>query len=349
MDHTQLGTSIAFLLTAALVGCSEPSTTPLADSAPPDTEAIAAGAPLQIDGSSTVYPITVEMADRFKQAKPESPDINVEFSGTGGGFEKFCAGETDISDASRPITQDEMAECKANGVEYIELPVAFDALTVVVNGENTWAEDITLDELEMLWEPNAEGSITRWNQIRADWPDEPIALYGPGEDSGTFDYFTEVVMGESGESRTDYTASEDDTELVLGVQEDPNALGYFGFAYYKDAQNTLNSVAVDSGSGPIAPSGETIRSSEYQPLARPLFIYASVDALESNPAVAAFVEFYLGNARTVVADVGYEPLPNDAYGLAIDHLINRKVGTVFEGKAETNLTIEDLLEKEAAF
>ncbi len=342
--------SIGLLLgvLTVMASCSEPSTTPLADSAPLDVEAIANSAPLSIDGSSTVYPITAEMAGRFKREKPDSPEISVDFSGTGGGFEKFCAGETDISNASRPITQDEMAECKANGIQYIEMPVAFDALTVVVNGENTWAADITVEELKTLWEPAAAGTITRWNQIRPEWPDEPIALYGPGEDSGTFDYFTEVIVGEDGASRQDYTASEDDDELVQGVQSDPNALGYFGYAYYRDAQGGLNALAVDSGSGPVEPSGETIRASEYQPLARPLFIYINADQIEKNPALGAFVEYYMANARTVVDDVGYEPLPNDAYAVAMDRFTKQQVGSVFDGKAQPDLTIDELLEKESA-
>ncbi|MEM1251117.1 MAG: PstS family phosphate ABC transporter substrate-binding protein [Cyanobacteria bacterium P01_H01_bin.21] len=349
LAYGKLGLTVGLL--TVLAGCSTPP-----DSASVEVESadIAATSdsymPVSIDGSSTVYPITLEMAERFKQLKsPDDIEITVNFSGTGGGFDQFCQGATNLSNASRPITQAEMTECKANGVEYIELPVAFDALTVVVNGENTWAQDISLEELRTLWEPGAEGSITRWSQIRPGWPDENIVLYGPGEDSGTFDYFTEVVVGEDGASRNDYVSSEDDEELVQGVQDDPNALGYFGYAYFKEAEDTLAALSVDSGNGPVAPSGETIRSSEYQPLARPLFIYVSVDALDNNPTVGEFVEFYMANSRTVVDDVGYEPLPNEAYGIAMDHLINRKVGSVFDGKAQPDLTIEALLEKEAAF
>lgn len=340
---------IAVCLLTVLSSCSAST-----DSASVETTELAASSsdasPVRIDGSSTVYPITVEMVERFKQMKSaDSLDISVNFSGTGGGFDKFCQGKTDISNASRPITQEEMATCRANDVTFVELPVAFDALTVVVNGENSWAQDISLEELKTIWDPSSEATITRWDQIRADWPAEEILLYGPGRDSGTFDYFTEVVIGESGASRNDYVSSEDDDELVEAVQNDPNALGYFGYAYYKEAEGSLSALAIDSGDGPIAPSGETIRANEYQPLARPLFIYVSVNTLDENPAMAEFVEFYMANTRTVVDDVGYEPLPNEAFGIAMDHLVNRKVGSVFDGKAQFDLSIEELLEKEAAF
>ncbi|ESA34905.1 phosphate binding protein [Leptolyngbya sp. Heron Island J] len=338
-------------LLAVLAGCSTPTDSTSGEVAPEDL-ATASGEnmPVRIDGSSTVYPITVEMAERFKQMKSaDSLEIAINFSGTGGGFDEFCQGATDISNASRPITQEEMAECRTNGVQYVELPVAFDALTVVVNGENAWAQDITVEELKSLWESSAENSVTRWSQIRPDWPDEEILLYGPGEDSGTFDYFNEVIIGEDDASRTDYVSSEDDDELVQAVQSEPNALGYFGYAYYKEAGDSLKALAIDSGDGPMYPSGEAIRSNEYQPLARPLFIYISADSLDNNPMVAEFVEFYMANTRTVVTDIGYEPLPNEAFGIAMDHLVNRKVGSVFDGKAQHDLSIEALLEKEAAF
>ena len=273
LAYGKLGLSACLL--AILVGCSASPDSSGPAAAPASSEDTM---PVRVDGSSTVYPITFEMTERFKQLKSaDDLPIAVNFSGTGGGFKQFCQGETDISNASRPITQAEMADCKANGIKYIELPVAFDALTVVVNGENTWAQDISLEELRTLWEPSAENSVTRWNQIRPDWPDAEIVLYGPGEDSGTFDYFTEMVVGEDGASRADYVSSEDDDELVQGVQSEPNALGYFGYAYYKEAEGSLAALSIDSGNGPIAPSRETIRSNEYQPLARPLFIYVSVD------------------------------------------------------------------------
>ncbi|MEO1400493.1 MAG: PstS family phosphate ABC transporter substrate-binding protein [Cyanobacteria bacterium J06635_1] len=339
------------LVGVTLASCSAPVEPPtaLTDSAAEplaqSPQTIKTGTPIAIDGSSTVYPISDEMAEQFQFEYPDAPSIEVTFSGTGGGFEKFCAGETDISDASRPISLTEMETCKAAGIKFIELPVAFDAITVVTHPDNTWAQDITLDELKTLW----SGTATQWNQIRSDWPAEPITLFGPGADSGTFDYFNEVVIGEDSSSRTDYTASEDDNELVAGVQQDPNALGYFGFAYYKDNQANLNALAVDSGDGPVVPSGETIRSADYQPLARPLFIYVNVDKADNNPTLQAFIEYYLAHARTRVPAIGYEPLPNEAYAIALDHFQNQKVGSVFDGKAQPDLTIEQLLEKEAAF
>ncbi|MGF1538318.1 MAG: PstS family phosphate ABC transporter substrate-binding protein [Elainellaceae cyanobacterium] len=332
------------LLTAA--GCSAPVESPQSQSESPEASAPA----IAIDGSSTVYPISNEVALEYQFEKGDAaPDISVEFSGTSGGFRKFCAGETDISDASRPITKDEMSTCKETGVEFIELPVAFDALTVAVHPDNDWASDITVDELKTLWEPNAEGEITQWSQIRSDWPDEPINLYGADTDSGTFDYFTEAIVGESGASRSDYTASEDDVELVRGVRNDPNSLGYFGYAYYLESETALKALGIESEGEPVLPSNETVRSGEYAPLARPLFIYVSVDALEQKPELQTFVEYYITKARGLVQVVGYTALPEEAYAIARDHLMNRKVGTVFDGESQFGLTIEALLKREAEF
>lgn len=328
---------------SVLAGCSVSNSdnSSLVEGAQADQTAFA------IDGSSTVYPITEEVAQRLRFEQPDGPEITVNFSGTGGGFKKFCAGTTQINGASRPIKQSEMETCKAAGVKYIELPVAFDALTVVTHGDNDWAQDITLAELKKVWEPGAEGKVSRWNQIRSDWPDEPITLYGPGEDSGTFDYFTEVVTGDSGESRKDYSASEDDYELVKGVSEDPNSLGYFGYAYYQEGKKILNALAINSGSGPVEPSRETVRDGSYQPLARPLFIYVNAEAAEQNPELKAFVEYYLSNARGWVRAVGYEPLPDEAYALALERLEQGKLGSMFDGGSQPGLTIEELLQKEA--
>ncbi|MBE9141482.1 PstS family phosphate ABC transporter substrate-binding protein [Nodosilinea sp. LEGE 07088] len=263
---------------------------------------------IQIDGSSTVFPISEAMAEEFMAAN-RGTQVTVGVSGTGGGFKKFCAGELDITGASRPIKSSEAEECAAAGIEYIEVPVATDALTVVINPDNTWAEDMTVEQLAMLWGPDAEGSITNWSQIDSSWPNEPIGLYGPGTDSGTFDYFTDVIVGEEGASRADYTASEDDNILVLGVSGDPNAIGYFGLAYYLENQDSLKAVAIDG----VAPTPENVENGSYTPLSRPIFIYVKKSSLESNPEVRDFVEFTIDNAPEIVPEVGYVPLSAQRY------------------------------------
>jgi phosphate transport system substrate-binding protein len=304
---------------------------------------------IKIDGSSTVFPITDAIAKEYNKTKQNKVDIQAAISGTSGGFKKFCAGETDISDASRPINAEEMKACDKAGIRFIELPVAFDALTVVVNSQNNWAKDITREELKKLWEPAAERKITKWNQIRSSWPDRPINLYGAGKDSGTFDYFTEAVTGQPRASRSDYTASEDDNVLVQGVAKDPNALGYFGFGYFEDNTDKLKALAIDNGKGAILPSRETVEKAQYQPLARPLFIYINAQSSQSKPEVRDFVKFYIQNAKKVVETVNYIPLPEEGYHIAKIHLETGKVGTVFEGKAELNLTIGELLRKTKKF
>ncbi|MBZ8181958.1 PstS family phosphate ABC transporter substrate-binding protein [Oscillatoria salina] len=298
---------------------------------------------IKVDGSSTVYPITLAIASEF------TSEVEVNFSGTGGGFEKFCTGETAINNASRPIQTAEMEACDRAGIRYMELPIAFDALTIVVNPENDWLESITIAELAKIWQPEAEGKITNWNQIRTDFPDRPLTLYGPGTDSGTYEYFTEAVVGESGASRSDYVASEDDEVLVQGVSQDPNALGYFGYAYYEANRDNLKAVAVANNNAAILPSPETLKNAEYQPLSRPLFIYVNAAAAQKNPALQEFVEFYLEKAPETVSSVGYVPLPSEGYNLAMIQFEKGKVGTVFEGKSEFNLTIEELLKKQAKF
>jgi len=305
--------------------------------------------PIKIDGSSTVYPITDAIAKDFQKTKSAKVPITVEFSGTGGGFKKFCAGETDISNASRPIRPEEMEACNKAGIRYYELPIAFDALTVVVNSKNSWAKDITVAELKKLWEPAAQGKIMKWNQIRQNWPNQPITLYGAGKDSGTFDYFTEALVGEAKASRTDYTASEDDTVLVRGVINDPNALGYFGLAYYEDNQAQLKALGIDSGKGPVMPSRETVAKAQYQPLTRPLFIYVNYTAAQNKAEVREFVQFYMEKAPTLVNSVGYIPLPREGYKLIYNNFYKGKVGTTFGGEARFDLTIEELLRKEAKF
>jgi phosphate transport system substrate-binding protein len=301
---------------------------------------------IKIDGSSTVFPITDEIAKEYKLNSTDQPKIQVSISGTGGGFKKFCQGQTDLNNASRPILKEEMKACKAAGVEYIELPIAYDALTIVVNPKNTWANDITVAELKKIWEPTAEGKITRWNQIRPHYPNQPLKLYGADKESGTFDYFTEAIVGKAKASRNDYTASDDDLKLVQGVKQDPNALAYFGHAYYEENQKTLKALPVDNGKGAIEPTRENVRNAQYQPLSRPLFIYVNAKAAKRSH-VKQFVEFYLSNARQYVKTVGYVPLPDEIYDLAGTRFVNNKVGTVFAGQSQIGLNMEDLLNREA--
>jgi phosphate transport system substrate-binding protein len=303
---------------------------------------------VQIDGSSTVFPITEAVAEEFQKAKKGKIKVTVGISGTGGGFKKFCRGETDISDASRPILKAEMDTCKQAGIQYYELPVAFDALTVMVNPKNDWITSMTVADLKKIWEPTAQGKIMNWNQVRSSWPNAPLKLYGAGTDSGTFDYFTEAIVGKAKASRGDYTASEDDNVLVQGIANDRNALGYFGFSYYAENQNRLKAVAIDGGKGPVTPSAKTVEDGTYQPLSRPIFIYVSKKAAE-KPDVKEFVEFYMKNAAKLVKQVKYVALPANAYTLGLEHFQKGKLGTVFGGEAEVGVKIEDLLRREAKF
>lgn len=305
--------------------------------------------PIRIDGSSTVYPITKAVADAYKGQNKDAVDIDVEFSGTTGGFRKFCEGKTEISNASRPINQQELSLCNRYNVRFIELPIAFDGLTMVVNPANNWVQSLTTEELRKMWKPAAQGKITRWNQIRADFPDKPLNLFGAGTDSGTFDYFTEAIMGQPGSSRLDYVKTEDDDITVRGVEQDPNALGYFGLAYYEANAKNLKAVPIDSGKGAISPSRETVENAEYQPLSRPLFIYINLVAAQNNPALRDFVEFYIDKAPEIVQNVGYIPLPEEGYHLAEVTFHNGEAGTVFEGRSQISLTIGELLRKKAKF
>ena len=266
------------------------------------------------DGSSTVFPISEAVAEEFRKAEP-GVDVVVGVSGTGGGFSKFCNGETDFNDASRPIKEDERQTCGDNGIEPVPFQVAFDGLSVMVNPDNDFVDCLTVDELKRIWEPGS--TVDSWNDVRPEWPDEPLALYGPDTDSGTFDYFTGAIVGEEDASRPDYTASADDNVLVQGISGDTEALGYFGYAYYVENKDRLKLVAVDGGDGCVAPSGETVESGEYSPLSRPLFVYVRKDALE-RPEVAEFVRFYLTEGRALVAEVGYVEAPDSVYqeGLA---------------------------------
>ena len=301
---------------------------------------------IQIDGSSTVFPITEAVSEEFQKAKKGAVKVTVGIAGTGGGFKKFCRGETDISDASRPILKAEMETCKQSGVQYIELPIAYDALTVIVNPKNDWVKSLTVPDLKKMWEPGAQGKVTSWNQVRSEWPNSPLKLFGPGADSGTFDYFTEAVVGKAKSSRGDFTASEDDNVLVQGVANDRNALGYFGFAYYIENQKKLRAVPIDGGKGPVLPSAKTVEDGTYQPLSRPIFIYVSKKSLD-KPEVREYVEFYLKNAPSLVKQVKYVALPSSAYTIGMDHVKKGKVGTVFGGESQVGIKIEELLKREA--
>jgi len=302
---------------------------------------------VKIDGSSTVFPITEAIAEDFQKAKKGKIRVTVGISGTGGGFKKFCRGETDISDASRPILKKEMDDCRAAGVQYIELPVAYDALTVVIHPDNKWAQTLTVAELRKMWEPAAQGKVKTWKQVNPAWPDQALKLFGPGADSGTFDYFTEAVNGKAKSSRGDFTASEDDNVLVQGVSRDVNALGYFGFAYYVENKDKLRAarIADKAGQG-VEPSFETVINGTYQPLARPIFIYINSKSLE-RPEVREFVEFYMNNAEALVREVKYVPLPAKAYVYNIEHANKKVLGTKFGGENKVGLTIEQLMQLEA--
>ena len=304
---------------------------------------------IQIDGSSTVFPVTEAVAEEFQKSKKGKVKVTVGIAGTGGGFKKFCRAETDISNASRPILKSEIEDCKKSNVQFIELPVAYDALTVIINPKNDWVKSLTVADLKKMWEPGAQGKVSTWNQIRPEWPNSPLKLFGPGADSGTFDYFTEAIVGKAKSSRGDFTASEDDNVLVQGVANDRNALGYFGFAYYIENQAKLKAVAIETAKGPVAPSAKTVEDGTYQPLARPIFIYISKKSLDTKPEVKEFVDFYLKNASKLVKDVKYVALPPSAYSIGAEHIKKGKIGTVFGGTAEVGVKIEDLMKREASF
>jgi phosphate transport system substrate-binding protein len=301
---------------------------------------------VKIDGSSTVFPISEAVAEEFQKSTRGAVRVTVGISGTGGGFKKFCRGETDIQDASRPISGDEMEECRKHGIQYFELPIAFDAMTLVASPKNTWLQSITLPELKRMWEPSAQGKIIRWNQINPAWPDEPLKLFGAGSDSGTFDYFTEAIVGKAKSSRGDYTASEDDNTLVQGISADKGAIGYIPYAYYPPNKQKLKLIGVDSGQGRVLPSRESVENGAYHPLSRPLFIYVSKKSAERTE-VKGFVEFYMKEGLTLAEQVKYVPLPADAYQTALGHFRNGKLGTVFQGHTSVGLRIADLLKRES--
>lgn len=328
--------SLIFLLATAtfITACSQSSD---------NADGVNKSAMVRIDGSSTVFPITEAVSEEF-QAETKT-HVTVGISGTGGGFKKFCRGETDVQNASRPILEKEMAACKEAGIEFIELPIAFDALTVVVNPNNDFIKQLTVAELKKMWAPEAQQTITTWNQVNAAWPDTALKLFGAGSDSGTFDYFTEAIVGKAKSSRGDFTASEDDNVLVQGVINDKGALGYFGFAYYEENQDKVKAVpiALDEKSPAVSPNKESVMDGTYQPLSRPLFIYVSAKSAKEKPEVKAFVDAYLRDAKVLTEEVKFIPLPDKDMEAVKAHWNGMKTGTGFGGKPEVGIKIEDLL------
>jgi phosphate transport system substrate-binding protein len=303
---------------------------------------------VKVDGSSTVYPITEAVAEEFQKAKKNAIKVTVGISGTGGGFKKFCRDETDFQNASRPITAKEMADCKAAGVEYIEMPVAYDALTVVIHPKNAFLKQATVEELKKMWEPASQGVVMKWNQVNPAWPDAPMKLFGAGADSGTFEYFTEAIVGKAKSSRGDFTASEDDNVLVQGVSRDVNAIGYFGYAYYAENMARLKGLPIvnpKTGKA-VEPSGANVENGTYVPLSRPIFVYVKAKSLK-KPEVREFLEFYMKNADKLIREVKYVPLPKAAYEGNLKHAKDGKIGTIFGGHNEVGITIEEIMKREA--
>ncbi len=305
----------------------------------------AGAAVVKIDGSSTVYPISNAVAEEFEAAR-KNVDVEVAVSGTGGGFAKFCRGQTDVSNASRPISAKEMQACREAGVRYVEMPVGYDALTVVVNPRNDFVQSLTPAQLKRMWEPAAKGRVATWQQIDPSFPDVRLRLYGPGANSGTFDYFTEAVVGKARQARSDYIASEDDYLIVRGVKRNPGAIGYFGYAYYLENRRKLKAVPIDNGHGPVLPSPATVENGSYAPLSRPIFIYVAERALERSE-VREFVEHYLDNGARIVKRQNYVPLADAVYRGNRKNLDDRRYGTVFGGTEAVGARIEDMLRRPA--
>ena len=296
---------------------------------------------IKIDGSSTLFPVTEGIAEDFQKATKIK--VTVGISGTGGGFKKFCRGETDVQNASRPILEEELKACAAAGVQFLELPVAFDALTVVVSPRNNFVQQLTVEELRRMWEPAAQGRITNWNQINPSFPNAPLKLFGAGADSGTFDYFTEAVVGRAKSSRGDFTASEDDNVLVTGVANDPNGIAYFGYSYYAENTKRLRSVAIVNKDGrAVKPSESSVMDGTYNPLSRPKMIYVNVRALD-RPEIQRFLSFYMSNVAKIAREVKYIPLPDRAYENNRKIITDRRTGTVFQGRSKVGITIEELM------
>ncbi len=350
--ETQLSRFAVFVCIGCIACSSRPADAPAGAqaAAKPAPVATGAGSVIKVDGSSTVFPINEAVAEEFQ--KQSAAKVTIGVSGTGGGFKKFCANEIVIAAASRPVQPVEAHACAASSVELIELPIGYDGLAIVVNPKNDWVTSITTAELKTLWEAEAQGVVMKWKQVRASWPDKEVHLFGPGVDSGTYDYFTKAINGEEHKSRGDYTSSEDDNVLVQGVSRDPLALGYFGLAYYVENSDKLRLVPVDdgddkNGKGPIAPSQETVRNNTYQPLSRPLFIYVN-KAAALRPEVSAFVEFYLTHGAALVNEAHYIALPPRAYELALARFHKGTTGSLFmvAGGSQVGVTVESLLARE---
>jgi len=299
---------------------------------------------INIDGSSTVYPLTEAVAEEFRKVEPDIR-VTVGISGTGGGFKKFLRGETDISNASRPISKSELEISRKNGIEFIELPVSYDGMAIVVSPKNTFVDYFTVAELKTMWSPASQGKITSWKQVRPSWPDTPLKLYGAGTSSGTYDYFTEAINGKAKASRGDYTASEDDNVLVQGVSTDKGALGFFGLAYYVENKSKLKLVGIDAGKGPVYPTDSTVRTGVYAPLSRPEFIY--INSLSANsPVIRDFVQFYMENASKLVKEIGYVPLPDEVYKLGYQRFLRKKTGSMFANKSTVGADLVKLMKED---
>ena len=339
------------VVSLAIVGCSERAAQSGQEATAAEGTAPAAGPKIiAIDGSSTVFPITEAMAEEFQKGSDAKVTIGV--SGTGGGFKKFCGKETAITGASRPIKPSEVELCGKAGVEYIELPVAYDGIAVVVHKDNPFVDQMTVEELQKLWAPEGKDKVKTWSAIRAGWPDKEIHLFGPGVDSGTYDYFTKAIVGKEHSSRGDFTSSEDDNVLVQGISTDPLALGFFGYAYYAENAAKLKLVPIDdgkpdNGAGAIAPSPKTVEDGTYQPLARPIFVYVNKAAAQRQE-IKDFVHYYLGAGTKLVNEVGYIALPADAYKAAVQRFDSGTTGSVFAGEgSRIGVSITDLLKSES--
>jgi len=306
---------------------------------------------VKVDGSSTVFPVTEAVSEEFQAAQKGAVKVTVGISGSGGGFKKFCRGETDLQNASRPIMKEELAACKASGVRFLELPVAFDAMVVAVHPQNDFLKEISIADLKKIWEPAAQGKVTTWKQVRPEWPDRPFKLFGAGSDSGTFDYFTEAVVGKSKSSRSDFTASEDDNTLVQGIAGNKDALGYIPFSYYEANAKKMRSLAIIGGDKApvktaVLPSRSAVEDGTYFPLSRPLFIYVAEKSLE-RPEVREFAEFYVTHARVLTTEVKYVPLPESAYAAAMNIIKTKRFGTVFGGEMKSGMKIDEVLQAKA--